>query len=185
MGAVLHEHCVVVSLDLSQAFEQGIRGSHSNNHDETNGRQASPTNLLFIMTDQMRFDALGFVQRRRDDYKGLVTIRTPNIDALAEQGINFETAYCVSPRFVSHLVRSICSLTTLKLDLSHIAPFSCGPSRASIKTGCTVQRNGILDNKLFKDKYKNRMDMLRSKIDDMVSFEQILVSKVSLTAQYS
>ena len=113
LGAVLDEHRVVLSLDLSRTFEQGIRGSNSNNHDETNDRQASPTtNLLFIMTDQMRFDALGFVQRRRDDYKDFVKIRTPNVDALAEQGINFETAYCVSPRFVFHLVRSICNPST-------------------------------------------------------------------------
>jgi hypothetical protein len=100
-GAVLEERCVVLGLDLSNAFEPGIRGSKSNNDDDANDLPASPTNLLFIMTDQMRFDALGFVQRRRGDYKDLVSIRTPNIDALAEQGINFETAYCVSPRFVS------------------------------------------------------------------------------------
>jgi hypothetical protein len=101
MGAV-HVRHRVLGLDLTHEFEPRIRGSQStpDSDDDANNRSASPTNLLFIMTDQMRFDALGFVQKRRDEYKDLVLVRTPNIDALAEQGMNFETAYCVSPRFV-------------------------------------------------------------------------------------
>ena len=42
-------------------------------------------NLLFIMTDQQRADALGFA--------GNNLIRTPNLDRLGEQGASFKNAY--------------------------------------------------------------------------------------------
>lgn len=41
--------------------------------------------------------------------------------------------------------------------------YSSGPSHASIETGCTVQRRGVLDCKLSKEKYLQRMDMLEVK----------------------
>ena len=42
-------------------------------------------NLLFIVTDQQRYDALGFA--------GNTVIKTPNMDRLAEQGVYFKNAY--------------------------------------------------------------------------------------------
>jgi len=42
-------------------------------------------NLLFIVTDQQRFDALG--------YAGNTVIKTPNLDRLAQQGAYFRNAY--------------------------------------------------------------------------------------------
>ena len=42
-------------------------------------------NLLFIITDQQRYDALG--------YAGNAAIKTPNLDRLAEQGAYFRNAY--------------------------------------------------------------------------------------------
>lgn len=42
-------------------------------------------NLLFIMTDQQRFDALGFA--------GNTVLQTPNLDTLAAQGAYFKNAY--------------------------------------------------------------------------------------------
>ncbi len=42
-------------------------------------------NLLFIVTDQQRYDALG--------YAGNTVIKTPNLDRLAEQGAYFRNAY--------------------------------------------------------------------------------------------
>jgi choline-sulfatase len=48
-----------------------------------------PPNVLFLMTDQLRADSLGFAG---DD-----TVRTPNIDALAEDAAIFENAYSPSP----------------------------------------------------------------------------------------
>lgn len=58
-------------------------------------------NLLFIMTDQQRFDALGVV----GSYPYL---QTPNLDRLAREGAFFTHAY--SPCAVS--VASRCSILT-------------------------------------------------------------------------
>lgn len=46
-------------------------------------------NILFIMCDQMRFDALGC--------NGNKVIQTPNLDRLAVEGINFTNAFTPSP----------------------------------------------------------------------------------------
>lgn len=46
-------------------------------------------NVLFIMCDQLRADALGFV--------GKFPVKTPNIDKLAEEGTVFSNAYCANP----------------------------------------------------------------------------------------
>ncbi|MEM7440783.1 MAG: sulfatase-like hydrolase/transferase, partial [Pseudomonadota bacterium] len=65
-------------------------------------------NILFIMCDQLRFDYLGCT--------GHPTIKTPNIDALAQRGVVFSNTYCQSP--------------------------TCGPSRNSIYSGRYVSSNG-------------------------------------------
>ncbi len=46
-------------------------------------------NILFIMMDQLRFDALGHREK--------FPVKTPNIDALAASGTSFENAYCSNP----------------------------------------------------------------------------------------
>ncbi len=46
-------------------------------------------NILWICTDQQRFDTLGCY---RNEY-----VRTPHLDKLAEEGVLFEHAYCQSP----------------------------------------------------------------------------------------
>lgn len=48
-------------------------------------QEGSKKNLLFIVTDQQRYDALG--------YAGNAVINTPNLDRLAEQGVYFRNAY--------------------------------------------------------------------------------------------
>lgn len=65
-------------------------------------------NILFIMCDQLRHDYLGCT--------GHPTIKTPNIDALAERGVLFTNTYCQAP--------------------------TCGPSRNSMYTGRYVSSNG-------------------------------------------
>ncbi|MEC7656097.1 MAG: sulfatase-like hydrolase/transferase, partial [Pseudomonadota bacterium] len=62
---------------------------------------ARPKNILFIMADQLRYDYLGCT--------GHLTIKTPNIDALAASGVNFTRSYCQAA--------------------------VCGPSRMSFYTG--------------------------------------------------
>lgn len=46
-------------------------------------------NILFIITDQQRKDTLGCYDNE--------LIRTPHIDKLAAEGIQFNKAYCESP----------------------------------------------------------------------------------------
>lgn len=46
-------------------------------------------NILWICTDQQRFDTLGCY--------GNSFVRTPNLDRLARQGVLFEQAYAQSP----------------------------------------------------------------------------------------
>ena len=56
--------------------------------DSARGR-SRPVNLLFIMTDQQRFDALSRAGNR--------TLKTPNLDRLAAEGVFFENAYSGCP----------------------------------------------------------------------------------------
>lgn len=69
-------------------------------------------NILFILTDDQRFDALGTA--------GHPYLKTPNLDALAAEGVMFENAFVTT---------SLCS-----------------PSRASILTGLYGHAHGVLDN---------------------------------------
>ena len=69
-------------------------------------------NLLFIITDQQRYDALTIA--------GNFIIKTPNLDRLAKSGAYFKNAY--TPVAV------------------------CGPVRACILTGTTINTNGVTTN---------------------------------------
>ena len=69
-------------------------------------------NILFIMCDQLRADFLGC--------NGHPSISTPNIDALAQRGLNFTRAYCQAP--------------------------VCGPSRMSFYTGRYLSSHGSTYN---------------------------------------
>lgn len=73
---------------------------------------AKPRNLLFILTDQWRGECLS--------YLGHPTVKTPNLDYLASQGV----------LFTNHFVQ--CTM--------------CGPSRASIYTGMYLQNHRSVTN---------------------------------------
>jgi len=93
------------------------------------GENGGRPNLLFIVSDQLRFDALRYVQDRLKQYNNdkdgnNIKIRTPNIDKLASEGVDFSDAYCVSP--------------------------SCAPSRASLLSGFTMRRTGIEGNSMVQ-----------------------------------
>jgi arylsulfatase A-like enzyme len=74
---------------------------------------APKPNVLFLAVDDMR-DWIGCL----DGYKGRV--HTPNIDRLADEGMLFTNAHCVSPL--------------------------CGPSRAAIMTGLRPSTTGLYGN---------------------------------------
>jgi len=69
-------------------------------------------NILFIMCDQLRYDYLSCT--------GHKTLQTPNIDTLAERGVQFANTYVQSP--------------------------VCGPSRMSFYTGRYVSSHGATGN---------------------------------------
>jgi arylsulfatase A-like enzyme len=75
--------------------------------------EAAPTrpNIIFLLADDQRWDAVG--------YAGNTIVQTPNIDALAHDGVAFRNAYVTTP--------------------------VCAISRASIFTGEYARRHGILD----------------------------------------
>lgn len=66
-------------------------------------------NIILITTDQQRFDALGI--------NGNAVIRTPNIDRLAAEGVNFANAFVQNP--------------------------VCVPSRACLQTGRYTHQHGV------------------------------------------
>ena len=66
-------------------------------------------NILFITTDQQRFDHLGL--------KGLQAIDTPYLDRLGREGVHFDRAYCPSPVCTPTRV----SLLTGRYPSSHLA----------------------------------------------------------------
>jgi N-acetylglucosamine-6-sulfatase len=69
-------------------------------------------NVLFILCDDLRWDALG--------YAGNPHVKTPHIDRIAHEGLDFRNAFCTT---------SLCS-----------------PSRASILTGLYAHSHGVRDN---------------------------------------
>lgn len=69
-------------------------------------------NVLFVLCDDLRWDALG--------YAGNPYVKTPNIDRLAREGVNFRNTFCTT---------SLCS-----------------PSRASILSGLYAHAHGVTNN---------------------------------------
>ena len=69
-------------------------------------------NILFVLCDDIRWNALGCM--------GHPYLKTPHIDALAEQGVLFENSFCTT---------SLCS-----------------PSRASILSGLYAHAHGVTNN---------------------------------------
>ncbi|MFR9496279.1 MAG: sulfatase [Rikenellaceae bacterium] len=78
------------------------------------GEQKDP-NILFILVDDFRFDALG--------YMGNSIVHTPAIDALAEQGVVFKNAFASTP--ISSASRA--SILTGLQERTHRYSFQTGP----------------------------------------------------------
>lgn len=109
---------------------------------------SQPDNVLIIVLDQLRYDTLGFVQTQLKRYAGKLQVRTPNIDTLAQLGVSFATAYCQSP--------------------------SCGPSRATLKTGTLVARSGLTSNKAIDEPVYSRMAIFRERVERLQTLEQVM-----------
>jgi arylsulfatase A-like enzyme len=110
---------------------------------------AKHPNLVFVVSDQIRFDVLRFVQDGLSQYNGKLKISTPNIDRLARMGVAFENAYCQAP--------------------------VCGASRGSFMTGNTIRRTGLSNNAFMSETYYKPLLVHRQRIERLRTFEQLLV----------
>jgi arylsulfatase A-like enzyme len=81
---------------------------------------AERPNVLVILTDDMRWDALGVVQQEQGKAALFPWFKTPNLDRLAKEGGRFTNAFCTT---------SLCS-----------------PSRASFLSGQYAHRHQVLNN---------------------------------------
>lgn len=111
----------------------------------SSGQAVKKTNVLIILTDQQRFDAMSIA--------GNQILKTPNLDRLAKQGAWFKNAYAQ------------CAV--------------CGPSRASILTGCTIENHGIINNTLADSGTKQTEDVMPQK-----TFDQILAENGGYHCEY-
>ncbi len=73
---------------------------------------AQRPNILFVLLDDLRWDTVG--------YAGHPHVKTPQIDRIANEGVNFRNAFCTT---------SLCS-----------------PSRASLLSGLYAHKHGVTDN---------------------------------------
>jgi len=69
-------------------------------------------NILFVLLDDLRADTLGYAGHR--------AVKTPQIDRIANEGVNFKNAFCTT---------SLCS-----------------PSRASLLSGVYAHKHGVTNN---------------------------------------
>ena len=79
---------------------------------QSNPPAAPRPNILFILLDDLRWDTVG--------YAGHPNLKTPHIDRIANEGVNFRNAF---------------STTSL-----------CSPSRASLLSGLYAHRHGVTNN---------------------------------------
>src|SRR5215213_8940972 len=94
-------------------------------------------NVLFVYTDDQRWDAMGVVQREQGERARFPWFRTPNMDRLASEGVRFRNAFVVN------------SL--------------CAPSRACYLTGRYSHANGVYDNRTpLSDRLATHASLLRS-----------------------
>ena len=80
----------------------------------------SKPNIIFIYTDDQRYDALGLVQKEQGLKARFPWFKTPNLDRLGNEGVRFRNAF---------VVNSLCS-----------------PSRSVLLTGKYNHLNGIANN---------------------------------------
>lgn len=71
------------------AFATSSLGQRVANSDTSTGKRPQRPNVLLLITDQHRYDYLG--------YRMGIDDLTPNIDRLAKTGVSFERAICASP----------------------------------------------------------------------------------------
>lgn len=116
----LHSICRIAAVLLAVSLFGGLLPSIGvvAIAEERDGRK--PPNILFVYTDDQRWDAMGVVQAEQGEKTRFPWLKTPNMDRLAQEGVRFRNA------FVVNLI--------------------CSPSRSSFLTGQYSHHNGVTDN---------------------------------------
>jgi arylsulfatase A-like enzyme len=97
---------------------------------------AAPPNIVFMMSDDQRYDALSCVQTEQGDKGRFPWFKTPNMDRIAADGVRFRNAFVVNAL--------------------------CSPSRACFLTGKYSHANGIWNNTTpFSDRAVSHAILLR------------------------
>lgn len=76
---------------------------------------AEQPNVLVVLTDDMRWDALGVVQKEQGKAALFPWFKTPNLDRLASEGVRFSNAFCTT---------SLCSPSRASFLSGQCAPHS-------------------------------------------------------------
>ncbi len=93
------------------------------------GSQSPKPNILFILTDDQRFDAAG--------YAGHPILKTPNIDGLAARGVRFPNTFVTTPICAA----SRASILTGRYERTHKYTFGTLPLASQL---CETSYAGIL-----------------------------------------
>ena len=108
--ASFRRRCPTKSMDSANAFSNGASKASAAGIKRINGFDSTPPNIVLINCDDLGQGDPGCY--------GNPTLRTPNIDRLADQGVRFTDFYASSPL--------------------------CTPSRAALLTGRYAIRTGLL-----------------------------------------
>lgn len=124
-------------------------------------QQIQKPNIIFILTDDQRFDALG--------YAGNKFISTPEMDKLAKEGTYFKNAMVTTPICAA----SRASILTGLYERTHSFNFQTGNIRASYMKASyptILKDNGYKTS--FYGKYGVKYDELEKQFDEFESYDR-------------
>lgn len=125
---------------------------------QANGNQAGPPNVLVIHTDQHRFDCLGAT--------GNPDVRTPAIDALAEDGVRYDNHFCAYP---------VCTPSRYSLLSGQWVHEHQGwNNRSTLRPGTPTFAN-VLRNAGYRTKGVGKMHFTPAYLD--VGFDEMVLSE--------
>lgn len=139
---------------------QGTVSMNGNNNvtlSSPNSLSSKRPNVLVITSDQLRYDAVSFMQNDMAQYRNKVKISTPNLDRLAKMGVHFRNAYTECP--------------------------SCACARTSLRSGNTIERTGVQTNTLVSPKVYSRMKIFEEKIKKVETYDQVLVERLGYRSE--
>ena len=129
-----------------------------NYYQQQERRRRRRPNVVFLMTDQQRYDAIRRVQNELRRYDNQTKIRTPNLDRLSERGAYFRNTY------------TQCSV--------------CGPARTSLRTGLTIERSGIQTNSIDNVYHKQTPDYIKHRVESARGLDHVLVEELGYHSEY-